>query len=488
MENLRERTLSGLFWNLLERVGLRIVQFLPTILLARLLTPTQFGLIGMLSIFIALAQTFLDSGFGLALIQKKEADFTDECSIFYFNIFVGGLAVLLLYFLAPLIAAFYNQPLLTGLMRWLSLSILIQSFSLIQTTLLTRTLDFKTQIKANLSAMFVAGVVGVTAAYLGLGVWSLVIQNITSTALRTLALWWMNDWRPALIFSLAALKSMFRFGSRMLSSSLVATFFDNLYQVFIGKVFSAASLGFYTRAASLKSIVMDATTDSIGRVLFPALATIQDETERLRRAYRQAILLATFVHFPLMIGLIVVARPLIALLFSAQWFASVILFQLMCAAGTLYPLHVINLEILKVKGRSDLFFRLALIKRSLMLVTILITYRWGLEAMLVGQIVYGIIGYALNSYYSERLMSYPMKTQFLDFLPSLLTACLMAGGMVVAGRALSQVGDLILLGGQTLAGVLVYGLVQGLTQTDSFVAAVALARQLPALRAEGGLP
>jgi len=316
MQNLKEKTLSGLFWNMSERVGLRLVQFLPTILLARLLSPDEFGLMGMLVIFTLLAEVFLDSGFGAALIQKKDADFTDECSIFYFNIFVGMVIVALLFFAAPWIAAFYNQPALIAMTRWLSLDILLKSFTLIQTTLLTRQLDFKTQIKANLSATLLGGAAGVAAAYAGWGAWSLVAQTLASSAIRAVAMWRMSAWRPALVFSLASLKSMFTFGSNMLFSSLLATFFDNFYQVFIGKYFSAASLGYYTRANSLKRIVMDTTSDTLGRVLYPALSSVQNDVERLRRAYRKTILLSVFVHFPLMFGLAVVAKPLITLLFS----------------------------------------------------------------------------------------------------------------------------------------------------------------------------
>ena len=478
MENLRGRTISGLFWNLLERVGIRIVQFLPTIILARLLSPEQFGLIGMLTLFVALAQTFLDSGFGVALIQKKDATYTDECSIFYFNILLGGFSVLILFFAAPLIANFYRQPILAGLLRWLSLDILIESFSLIQIALLTRELDFKTQLKANLSATFIGGIFGVAAAYYGLGVWSLVIQTIANTALQTLILWWLHRWRPGLVFSLASLKSMFGFGSRMLSSSLVSVFFDNLYQVFIGKVFSAAPLGYYTRASSLRTIVIDTTSNTLGRVMFPALASIQDDQERLKQAYRKSIRFTTFAHFPIMAGLIVTAKPLITLLFSEKWGESVLFFQLMCAAGLLYPLHLLNLNILKVKGRSDLFFRLELIKRVLVVLTIIITYRWGINAMLIGQIAFTLFVYGLNSFYSGMLIGYPTKAQILDVMPSLAFSCLMAGGMFFAGYILRSSNFFVQIAIQALVGAGSYFALHALAKSESLAEIVNLIRQL----------
>ncbi|MFZ5878384.1 MAG: lipopolysaccharide biosynthesis protein [Chloroflexota bacterium] len=475
MDNLKEKTLTGLFWNLAERVGVRIVQFIPTIILARLLSPEEFGLVGMLALFVSITQIFLDSGFGVALIQKKDATYTDECSIFYFNILVGGLAVLVLFFLAPLVAGFYNQPILTPLMRWLSMDLLITAFGLIQVTVLTRKMDFVSLLKANLLSTLAGGAVGVAAAYLGMGVWSLVLQTISNTIFQTITLWMVCDWRPAWVFSLVSLRGMFGFGSRMLSSNLVSSFFDNLYQVFIGKAFSAASLGHYTRALSLRKIVIDTTSDALSKVLFPSMASIQEDTPRLKRAYRKSILLATFLNFPLMLGLIVIAGPLITLLFSAKWGQSIPYFQWMCAAGLLYPLHVVNLEVLKVKGRSDLFFQLTLIKRTLMVAAIIITYRWGISAMLMGQVVNSFIGYFLNSLYSGKLIGYSVKQQLADILPNLAFASVMALGMAGTGLLFSMAGWEKLLA-QSVVGVFIYFLVHFLARTEAFSEAFSAGR------------
>jgi O-antigen/teichoic acid export membrane protein len=477
MKNLRNRTLTGLFWNLAERLGIQALQFIPTVILARLLTPEQFGLIGMLSLFIAIVNVFLDSGFGAALIRKQDATHLDQCSIFYFNIVIGGISVIGLFYAAPWIADFYQQPLLIELTRWLSLDILINSFSLIQTTLLVRQLNFKAQFKANLFATLASGVIGIAAAYWGLGVWSLVIQAVARTLLRTGVLWLICDWRPALIFSLKSLWEMFGFGSRMLLSSLISTFFDNLYPIIIGKIFSAVSLGFYTRAASMKTLVIDTTSNTLSRVLYPALASIQDDLTRLKRAYRKSVLLSTFVHFPLMIGLIVVASPLINWLFSEKWESSVLFFQLMCAGGLLYPLQLINLEILKVKGRSDLFFRLEIIKRSLVVISIFITYPWGISAMLVGQIGVVVSAYFLNSFYSERLIGYPMKSQLMDALPAFVFSGLMAGGMLLVALLLPSSSDFIRLVVQTGVGLILYFFLNWVTRSEALFEILALAKQ-----------
>ena len=478
MQDLKGKTLAGLFWSLSERAGIQVVQFIVVIFLARLLNPEQFGLIGMLALFIALAQTILDSGFGAALIQKTNATHLDECSIFYFNIFVGVLLSLALYFAAPLIAAFYNQPPLTALTRFLSLNILINAFGLIQTTLLARALRFKTQIKANLFAVAASGAVGIGAALLGFGVWSLAIQSVSNTLFRTVALWWICDWRPSLSFSLTSLRGMFGFGSRLLAAGLLNTFFDNLYQAFIGKAFSAASLGYYTRAFSMKIMAIDTTGETLHRVMYPALASIQNDVERLKRAYRKSMTLVTFVHFPLMLGLMVIARPLIVLLFSAKWEASVPLFQLMCVAGLLYPLQVENLEILKIKGRSDLFLKLEIIKKLMVVVSIFVTYRWGIQAMLTGNIVLTVISYYLNSYYSGRLINYPLKAQVLDVLPSLIFAFLMGGSMWLAGYLLRSSHLFIQVAVPAGVGAGSYLALQILVKSESLAEIVKIARQL----------
>ena len=482
MDNLKGRTVSAVIWNLTERVGLQVVQFLPTVILARLLAPEQFGLVGMLAIFILLANTFLDSGFGTALIQKKAPSHLDECSIFYFNILVGVVVVGLLYVVSPWIAEFYHQPLLTSLMRWLSLGILINSFGLIQTTLLVRALDFKTQVKANLFAALVSAIIGVALAYQGLGVWSLVAQNLSEILIATITLWFLCKWRPALIFSLTPLKEMFGFGSRMLLSSLVSTFFNNFYQVFIGKVFSATSLGYYTRASSIRSILMDTTSNTFGRVMYPAFAAIRDDIERLKRAYRKSILLTTFVHFPLMIGLLAVARPVVLLLFTEKWEAVVPLLQLMCLGGLLYPMQLINLDILKVKGRSDLFFWITVLKQSMLLGSIFLTYRWGLNAILIGQFLVSLVSYFLNSFYSERLISYAVKDQLLDVAPSFGFTCLMGGIVFGVGVALGGAPVLVLLVAQAGVGAAIYLGLHILFKTDALQEALELVRRVPALK------
>jgi teichuronic acid exporter len=447
-----------MLWSLSENLGLQAMGFLISIILARLLLPEQFGLIGMLALFMALSQSILDSGFGSALIQKKDADHTDFCSIFYFNLVLGFLLTLLLFLGAPLVAGFFEQPILVPLTRVLALNVLINGFGLIHTVLLTKTMDFKSLWKISLTSVAVSGVVGIGLAFLGYGVWSLAIQSVANTMLRTALLWATSPWRPSRMFSLHALKQLFSYGSKLLASGLLDTFFVNIYQVFIGKVFSVTDLGYFVRAKSMQGSLIHSPSTSLAKVIFPALAPLQDDKARLAQVYRKAIQVTVFFHFPLVVGLLVVADPLIRVLMTDRWAPSVIYFQLLCIVGVFYPLQVLNLNILKVKGRSDLFLRLEIIKKTLVVLSIFITYRWGVAALLYGQIVTSTIAYFLNSSYSGCLVDYPTQRQLADILPYFLISLAMGGVAYAAGR-LPFEHDLPRLLAQTSAGVLAYPLI-----------------------------
>ena len=356
MSELFLRTTRGTIWSLAENFSLQFIQLLISIILARLLLPEQFGLIGILVLFIAVAQSLLDSGFGSALIQKKNANELDSCSIFYFNLLIGIVLTLLLYEIAPFISRFYGEPILTPLMRVLSLNILIGAFSLVPSTLLTKRIDFKSFLKVSLTSIILSGFVGVGMALKGMGVWSLATQSVIGYMLRAFLLWWISKWRPKLLFSFSSLKTMFVFGSRMMLSGFLDTLFQNIYQPLIGKVYSTADVGYYVRAQSMQNAAIQPAGSALGRVIFPALSIIQDEPKRMNQAVRKIMTTTIFFHFPLMTGLIVVAQPLIILLMTERWAPSVPYFQLFCIAGFLYPLHVINLNVLIALGKSDLFF------------------------------------------------------------------------------------------------------------------------------------
>ncbi len=454
-DGLKNKTLRALFWGFLERFGQQSFQFVITIILARLLLPEEFGLIAMVRIFMAIATSFINSGFGQALIQKQNATHIDECSIFYFNILVGFLAAGLMCLAAPWIAVFFNQPLLVPLTCVLSLNLIINAFGIVQRTLLTKQIDFKAQFKVSVIATAISGIIGVTMAFNGFGVWSLAVQSLGSNLLRTILLWIFSTWRPSLIFSFTALRKMFAFGSRMLASGLLDTLFNNIYLIVIGKLFSPVCLGFYTRARGLQTLPVRNISTIIKRVTFPVFSLVQDDKLRLKHAVRKALTTLALINFPLMVGMAVVAKPLVLVLLTEKWLPCVPYLQLLCMVGILYPFNMINLNVLIAQGRSDLFLRLEILKKVLVVLAIVATCRWGIIAMIYGQIATSCLSYCLNSYYTGKMLDYPITDQIHDFIHSLLLACIMGSGIYVLNYTPIN-NQLVLLLVQIMTGVLIY--------------------------------
>lgn len=453
--DLRKKTIHALSWSFLESLGLQGIRFAIAVVLARILLPEHFGLIGMLAIFIAVSESFLDSGFGAALIQKREVTQTDTCSIFYFNIAIGCVVAGLLCLSAPWIAAFYREPLLTPLTRAMSIVIVLNSFALIHTTILQKKIDFKTLTKVSLMTSVLSGIVGVTLAMKGAGVWSLVYQQITYALLRTLFLWLLNPWRPSWLFSMKSMKQMFSFGSRLLASGLLEQIFSNIYLLVIGKLFSATDLGYFTRAKSFQDLPTGTLSSLVGRVTFPAFSAIQSDPARLKRGLKKALTLLVMVNFPVMIGLAAIARPLVLTLLTEKWAECIPYLQLLCFYGLLMPVHMINLNLLQALGRSDLFLRLEVIKKILVVLSIAVTWRWGIAAMIYGLLSMSVICYYLNSYYTGVLIDYTIKEQASDMSPYLIVSILMGAAVHLAGF-ISYPNDWSMLLTQVISGVAVY--------------------------------
>jgi teichuronic acid exporter len=454
-DSLKSKTIHALSWSFLESIGLQSVQFVIGIILARLLFPAQFGLIAMLTIFMAVAQSCLDSGFGAALIQKQDATHSDFCSIFYFNILVGMVLAGLLCLAAPWIADFYSQPILTPLTRVLSLIIVIDSFSLVHSTLLIKNIDFKSITKVSLMASVLSGVVGITMAVMGYGVWSLVAQQILSAIVRTICLWLLKIWKPGLIFSLKSLSAMFGYGSKLFASGLLNRIFENSYLIVIGKMFSASDLGLFSRAKNIQEIPSNTLAGLVGRVTFPVFSTIQDDPARLKRGLKSALTVLVMVNFPIMIGLAAIAHPLVVVLLTEKWAACIPYLQLLCVVGMIYPLHLINLNLLQAMGRSDLFLRLEIIKKTLVIINIAVTWRWGISAMIYGMLLLTIMSYYLNSYYTGILIGYPIREQLRDLLSYLVMAAL-TGIIVYMSGLLPYPNYWSMLLVQIMIGVVIY--------------------------------
>jgi len=466
--SLKTKTIHALSWSFIETIGLQGTHFIIGVILARLLLPEQFGLIAMLSIFMAVAQSLLDSGFGSALIQKQDITQTDLSSVFYFNILIGIAAAGLLSISAPYIATFYNQPELIALTRAMSLIIVINSFSLIQYTLAAKNLNFKTITKVSVLSNVISGIIGISMAYNGFGVWSLVSQQISRSFLSAILLWIFNSWRPSLSFSIKSLKNMFGYGSRMLASGLLNQIFNNLHLLVIGRIFTAASLGFFTRAKSLSELPAQSITSMVGRVTFPVFSSIQDDIPRIKNGMKKALTTLALITFPIMIGLAVTARPVVLLLFTDKWAESIPYVRLLSIIGMLYPLHVINLNILQALGRSDLFFRLEVIKKILIVINIAVTWRWGIMAMIYGMLVISIISYYFNSYYNKFMIKYSFTEQLFDLLPYIIISSIM-GLSVYSFELIHFKSILLLLICQITSGLIIYLLLCRIFQVKAFM-------------------
>lgn len=428
-ESLKQRTVKGTFWSAVDGISNQGITFLVGLVLARILTPEEYGILATIMIFIAIANSIVDSGFSNALIRKLDAKSVDYNTVFYFNLVVSVAMYALLYVAAPWISEFFRQPILVEVTRVIGMVLLINAFAIIQRTLFVRNVDFKTQTKVSLIASLSSGAVGIGMAYGGCGVWSLVGQQISRQLMNTVFLWIYGKWRPALEFSKRSFRELFSFGSKLMLSGLIDTIYKNVYYVVIGRFYTSATLGQYTRAEQFSSIFSTNLTAVVQRVSYPVLSSIQDEPERLRDAYRRVIKTTMLLTFACMLGLAAVARPLIVILIGEKWLPAVEYLQIICFAGMLYPLHAINLNILQVKGRSDLFLRLEIIKKSISVLPIILGIFYGIEYMLWGGVFTSVVSYLLNSYYSADLIHYSTWNQVKDVLPTFFVSMGVAGVM-----------------------------------------------------------
>lgn len=449
--SLKQKTVSGLLWSFIDQFANLGITFVAGIILARLLSPREFGLIGMITVFIAVSESFINSGFSSALIRKKDCTDTDYSTVFYFNLAAGVLFFLILYLAAPAIAGFFDEPALQLIVQVLGLILIIDSFTLIQRTILTKRIDFKLQARISIISSLGSGIVAIIMAFNGFGVWALVVQRIVKQGLNSLFLWLWNRWKPLLVFSKKSFKELFGFGSKLLISSLINTLYQNIYYLVIGKFFSAQELGYYTRAQNFNDLPSKNLNGIIDRVSYPVLSSIQDNKTLLRSNYQKLIRSIMLIAFVLMLGMAAVAEPMIITLIGEKWRPSIIYLQMLSFVGMMYPLQALNLNMLKVSGRSDLFLKLEIIKKILAVPTIIIGVFWGIKIMIVGMMVNTLIAYYLNSYWSGRFIGYSFKEQVSDILPSFGLALVMAAGVYGLGLIL-PFNPLWMLITQTLAG------------------------------------
>ncbi|APC41942.1 lipopolysaccharide biosynthesis protein [Clostridium estertheticum] len=428
-KNLKNNILIGLLWKLMERGGTQGIQFILQIVLARLLVPNDYGIIALIAIFITIANVFVQSGFNTALIQKKDANEVDFSSVFYLSLFVASLLYVLLFFAAPYIAAFYYVPQLVQVIRVLSITLFFGAFNSIQNAVIAKKMQFKKLFFSSLGAILVSGTIGVTLAYKGYGVWALVAQQLTNQFMITVILWFTVKWRPKLMFSFERVKGLFSFGWKLLVSSLIDTLYMNLCSLIIGKMYNPTMLGFFNRGDQFPQIVVTNIDGSIQSVMLPALALEQDNSKRVKDMVRRSIITSSFILFPMMVGLAVIAEPLVKMLLTAKWLPCVPFLQIACASYALYPIHTANLQAINALGRSDIFLKLEIIKKIAGVAILGVTIFHGVYAIAIGMFVTGIISTFINAYPNLKLLNYSYKEQWKDIMPSLLLSLVM--GVVV---------------------------------------------------------
>lgn len=416
MSRIRKQTLSGVKWSALERFSVQGVNFIIGLILARMLSPSDFGIIGMVSIFMSISQSFIDSGFSNALIRKKDCDEVDFSTVFYFNIVVGLLCYALLFFSSGWIALFFKTKLLEDIIKILAVNVFVNSLIVVQVAKFTISINFKIQAKASLIAAIVSGLLGITCAYNGFGVWALVIQQVSSTLIKAILLWFYSKWIPMRIFSWQSFKSLFSFGSKLLISGLIHQVYAQMTTLVIGRFYSVSDLGNYTRGFQFATLPSSNITSVLSRVTLPILAKIQDDDERLILIYRKYIGATSVVIIFSMMLLAALAKPLMLAILTEKWSGAIIYLQIFCFALMFNHVNQINLNLLQVKGRSDLYLRIEIIKKTISIAILLISVPFGVKAICLSTVLYSQIAIMLNTYYTGRFFKLGYFTQLKDFV------------------------------------------------------------------------
>jgi O-antigen/teichoic acid export membrane protein len=426
-DSLKNKTVKGVFWSLIEKFGIYFVRFVIEIFLARILAPKVFGLMGMIVVFFEISRVLIDSGFGNAYIQKNNATSKDANSIFYFNLLISIVIYGILYFSAPLIAEFYEQSKLIILVRVTGLVIIIHAFVLIQVADFKRALNFKDKSKITLLASLMSGISALAAAYSGLGIWSLVILYMGNPFLNAIGLWIISDWRPKFEFSIDSIKSMFRFGSWLMLNSVMRKAFDNFYIFVIGKFFTPTELGFYTKARQFRRMSSEQVTGAIGNVAFPVLSSIKDNKEKLRGGIRQFLINTSFFMVPLLIIFILLAKPFVIILLTDKWAQMIPYLQLLCIVGILFPIHTINVKTITALGYTKLNFKLSMLKNGLRVINFIVMYRFGILYIIIGEVILSFIALGINTFFTGKFIKYGLYKQIRDIRTIVIGGILMGG-------------------------------------------------------------
>ena len=458
-----------MFWTLIQQFSTQGISFVVSIILARLLLPEQFGLIAMLGIFVGLGTSLLESGLSQSLIRTTDPDLEDYSTVFYFNLAGSFIVYAIVYFCAPYIAVLYHQPQLENITRWYCLIFITNALSSIHYTRLTKQMLFKKELTITIPSLILSSIVGITMAYSGYGVWSLVASGLTQSLAVAVQMWIRSDWRPVLSFNKEKFKYHFDYGYKLTLSGMLDTLFTNAYVIIIGKYFAPAQVGFYNRAETIKQLPVSNISNVLNKVTFPLFAEVKDDDVRLKDIYSKIMQMVLFFVAPILLIMAALGEPLFRLLFTDKWLPAVPYFQILCWAGILYPIHAYNLNILKVKGRSDLFLKLEIIKRTMVVLIIAMSLPYGIYGLLYGGIITSVLAFFINTYYSGKFINYTSWHQMVDVLPTLILATITGATVYLMDKYLSQqlISDFLRLVLGTAIGTLIFLLLSKLFKLNA---------------------
>lgn len=457
---------KNFIWRFAERCGAQLVTFIVSIVLARILAPEDYGTIALVTVFTTILQVFVDSGLGTALIQKKEADDLDFSSVFFFNFAVCLILYIGMFIAAPFIAEFYNDSSLTSVVRVISLTIVISGVKGIQQAYVSRNMMFKRFFFSTIGGTIFSAVFGIVLAYQGFGVWALVAQQLTNTAIDTLILWLTVKWRPKLMFSWNRLKTLLVFGWKLLVSALLDTCYNNLRNLIIGKMYSSADLAYYNQGDKFPKVIVTNINTSIDSVLLPTMSSAQDDRERVKNMTRRAIKTSTYVMAPLMMGLAFCSVPIVHLVLTDKWLPCVPFLRIFCVTYMFYPIHTANLNAINAMGRSDWFLRLEVIKKIVGMAILLSTMWFGVMAMAYSLLLSSVLSQIINSWPNRKLLGYGYLEQIRDIAPAIILAVIM--GICVYFIGYIPLPTIVTLIIQIVAGAIIYIVLSAILKLEEY--------------------
>lgn len=480
-ENIKNKVLTGLFWKIMENGGVQGVQFVVSIVLARILTPDEYGTISLITIFITIANVFIQSGFNTALIQKREADELDFSSVFYLSLGIAGVIYLILFLAAPGIAGFYERPELTPVLRVLSFVLFFGAVTSVQTAKVSRQMQFKKLFYSSLGAVLFSGMLGIVTAFLGAGVWALVIQQLSYQGIMAVILCITVRWRPRLLFSFERVRVLFSFGWKLLCSALIDTVYNNIYGLVIGKIYNAEMVAYYDKGNQFPMVLVNNINGAIQSVMLPALSSTQDEKARMKAMVRRAITTSSFLVVPMMAGLMAVAEPMVSLILTDKWLPCVPFLRIMCLSYATWPIHTANLQAINAMGRSDVYLKLEILKKIVGISALLLGLPFGVYVMIGLKPVVSVISTFINIWPNKKFLDYSFREQWRDILPSFALSAVM--GFAVYGIQFLPMGNLATLCVQIVVGVVLYFGLAWIFKLEAFRYLLATAKEFLAKKA-----